>query len=151
MYKQELDSLPADATQATINGLRNSYAAMLYRAGDCKQALDIQTDVARESPNNLGYQASYAIALVNCGGSRQEAQRIADALGAVSGPFLLGDHLRQRARVLAALGDQEGAVLALKDAFDQGTPWIGDSLHIDPAFQMLRDYPRFQELLKPKG
>ncbi len=55
-----------------------------------------------------------------------------------------------RARMAALLGNREQAVALLRDAFERGLasrPYI----HIDPDFESLRDYPPFQELLRPKG
>jgi len=126
-------------TGKPTNALRSSYAAMLYRAGDCRQALQIRTDLMKAAPDNLSYQASYAMALVNCGGSRAEAQKIADALAKVDRPFLRGTHHYHRARVLAVLGDREGAVRALEAACGQGYAWDGETMHLELAFRSLRD------------
>lgn len=92
--------------------VRSSYANALLRAGVCQDGLRVRRDLLREVPDNLGARGSYATALVACGGSRSEAQKIAEALARVDRPFLLGQHLYQRARILAALGDGEGAVRA---------------------------------------
>jgi len=59
--------------------------------------------------------------------------------------------LYQRARVLAALGDGDGAVRALQAAFSQGRPWAGTEMHLDTAWNPIRSYPPFQEWMKPKG
>ena len=61
---------------------------------------------------------------------------------------------RRRAWVIggpAALGDREGAVSALQAAFREGRPWLALGLHLQRAFESLRDYPPFIELMKPKG
>jgi len=144
-YKNQIE------TRKPTNALRASYAGALYRAGDCRQALQIRTELAKAVPDSLGYQASYAMALINCGGSRAEAQKIVDMLAKVNRPFLRGVHHYERARVLAVLGDREGAVRALEAAYAQGYAWAGESMHLELAFISLRDYPPFQELMKPKG
>ena len=89
--------------------------------------------------------------LVSCGGSRAEALKIAEGMIKVERPFLNGEHHYQRARVLATLGDREGAMRALQAAFAQGRQWNGVEMHLDVAWDPLRDYPPFIELMNPKG
>jgi len=119
--------------------------------GDCAQATPIYRELAREAPENLGFQGSYGVALALCGGSRAEAQKIADQLAKTERPFLKGTHHYARARVLAALGDREGSMRALETAFSQGLAWTDADLHLNIAFRSLRDYPPFIDLMKPKG
>jgi hypothetical protein len=134
--------------------LRSSYAGALVRAGDCRQALPIRRDLARVKPDDPAYlsrQSDYAVALAACGGSRDEAQKIADALAKIDQPFLRGAHLYQRARILAALGDGEGAVRELQAAFAKGNAWNGGVMHLDTCWDPIRTYPAFVEWVKPKG
>ena len=156
-------------TDKPTDNLRSSYAGALLRAGDCRQALPIRRDLALVKPGDRAYfsrRGDYAVALAACGpstrsgppratprggGSRDEAQRIADALATADRPFLLGEHLYQRARVLAALGDGEGAVRELQAAFAKGNPWNGGAMHLDSCWDPIRSYPPFVEWLKPKG
>jgi hypothetical protein len=86
-----------------------------------------------------------------CGGSRDEAQRIADALAKADRPFQRGSDLCQRARAPAAPGDGEAAVRALQAAFVQGRGWPGAEMHLDSTWDPIRTYPPFQEFMKPKG
>jgi tetratricopeptide (TPR) repeat protein/TolB-like protein len=154
------------------DALRSSYAGALLRAGDCRQALPIRRDLARVKPDDPAYpsrQGDYGVALAACGpstratrpgppratpeggGSRDEARKIADALATVDRPFLRGEHLYQRARVLAALGDGEGAVRELQAAFAKGNAWNGSAMHLDACWDPIRSYPAFVEWVKPKG
>lgn len=55
-----------------------------------------------------------------------------------------------RARIAALLGDREGAVALLRQAFDQGLNGRM-YVHIDSDLDSLRDYPPYQELIRPKG
>jgi TolB-like protein/tetratricopeptide (TPR) repeat protein len=144
-YKSRLDA--GKPTPA----LDSSYANALMRAGDCSRALPIRRDLMRQAPDNLAYKGSYATMLVSCGGSRAEAQRIADALSKVQRPFLRGEHLYQRARILAALGDGDGAMRALEAAFAQGRGWDGTEMHLDSCWDPIRSFPAFVEWVKPKG
>jgi hypothetical protein len=49
------------------------------------------------------------------------------------------------------LGDREGAVRALQEAFAQGYDWNGLEMHLSNDWNLIRDYPPFIELMKPKG
>lgn len=144
-YRRQLDG--GKPTPA----LRSPCAVVLLFAGDCAQAIPLWRDLAREEPENLGFRGSYGVALALCGGSRAEAQRIADQLAKTERPFLKGAHHNARARVLVALGDREGSMRALETAFSQGLEWDGTEMHLNIAFRALRDYPPFVELMKPKG
>jgi TolB-like protein len=162
-YKRRLD------TEKPTPGLRDSYASALLMSGDCRQALPFRRDLTRQVPDNLAYQGSYATALVSCGpstraarsgppratprggGSREEALKIADALAKIERPYLRGANLHQRARILAALGDGEGAVRELQAAFAKGNRWNGSSMHLDVCWDPIRTYQPFVEWIKPKG
>ena len=62
---------------------------------------------------------------------------------------LEGGSIRDRARVRAALGDAEGALEVLEEAYRQGAPWIL-TLSL-PDFDALRSDPRFTSLLESVG
>jgi len=56
----------------------------------------------------------------------------------------------QMGYMLAVQGRAEEAVASLSSAMNQGyffSPWW----HRDPAFDLIRDHPAFQELIRPKG
>jgi len=144
-YKNQLES------GKPTTALRESYAASLLEAGACTDAVRISKDTLREAPDSPGAQGSYAVALATCGGPRAEAQKIAAALARMERPFLRGVNHYQRARVLAVLGDREGAMRALEAAYAQGFVWFGTTIHLESAFASLRDFPPFVELMKPKG
>lgn len=60
------------------------------------------------------------------------------------------------ARVYAALGDREAALIALEKACDERSEWLVSievfgGLRMDPAWRDLKDEPRFQQLLKRTG
>jgi hypothetical protein len=124
---------------------------MLLRAGDCQQAIRIRRELAQQASGNLAYKGNLATALVACGFSRDEARAIADALAKVDRPFLRGEHLYERARILAALGDDQDAIRALQAAHAQGTRWPAVELHLDQCWDPIRRSPAFVEMLKPKG
>jgi len=83
-------------------------------------------------------------------GNREQALRVDRTMAGVKRPYLFGRHTVWRARIQALLGEQEAAVALLREAFAQGYPHA-HALHIDLAFESLRDYAPFRELLRPKG
>jgi hypothetical protein len=83
-------------------------------------------------------------------GDRREAEQISARLARMDRPYMLGANTLWRARIAALLGDADGAVDLLRDAFAQGrTDWI--ALHTDPDLTSLRGHQRFRELLRAKG
>ena len=73
-----------------------------------------------------------------------------DRLAAIAEPYVFGGPTLWRALIAASLGERERAVNLLRDAFGRGADY-GIWLHRDPDLASLRDYPPFQELLRPKG
>jgi serine/threonine-protein kinase len=59
----------------------------------------------------------------------------------------LGSSQTRRASLLAELGEKEKAIIFLNEAAARGDSWLF-SIKYDPAFDSLRDDPRFQALLK---
>ena len=82
-------------------------------------------------------------------GNRDQALRVAQTLERVTRPYLFGRPTVWRARIEALLGEREVAVALLREAFAKGYPHA-HALHTDLAFESLRDYAPFQELLRPK-
>jgi tetratricopeptide (TPR) repeat protein/TolB-like protein len=80
-------------------------------------------------------------------GDRAEADRM-DAW--LAGRTKDGNASYARARLAALRGDRARAVALLRQAFERG---LGGRmyLHLDPDFESLRDYPPYQELVRPKG
>jgi hypothetical protein len=63
----------------------------------------------------------------------------------------MGWNTAWQSSIAAALGDGESAVALLSQAFREGfphqAPWVRPWL----AWGSIRDYPPFQELMRPKG
>jgi len=129
---------------------RDQYANALIHAGDCR-GLAVRRELLRDAPDGLFEQSNYATALVVCGGSRDEARRVADTLSRLDRPYLRGLHLYCSARILAALGDGEAAVRALEASHARGWGFDMPELHLNHAWTPIRTYPPFQEWLKPRG
>ena len=82
-------------------------------------------------------------------GNREPALRVDRTLADLKRPYSFGRHTVWRARIQALLGERDVAVGLLREAIAQGYPHA-HALHTDLAFDSLRNYPPFVELLKPK-
>ncbi|MCC6317087.1 MAG: protein kinase [Gemmatimonadaceae bacterium] len=80
-------------------------------------------------------------------GDRAGAMAVADSLGALTRPWLFGNHTFWRAAIMAELGDREAAMTGLAEAYKQGVPkslW-----HASYPLRALRGYPPFEVALRP--
>jgi hypothetical protein len=84
-------------------------------------------------------------------GDRERALGVGDQLASLDVPYLRGRNTCERAKITAILGDDDGAVSLLRHAIGEGRDYDGHWLHRDIDFESLRDYPPFQELMRPKG
>ena len=137
-----------DGVGATVAS-RVSHVMALLTAGNCEEGLALVRNLARAAPDDLGLRAHHGVGLALCG-QREEAARIADGLAREDRPFLHGLHLYQRARVLAALGDREGAVRSLQESFRRGYGWDIPNMHVDPCWDPIRDYAPFKNWMQPR-
>ncbi len=120
-----------------------------YLAEQWQEAKQIFQKLAGESPQKIeyqGYLGSLAVRL----GDRAGAERIAESLGALAERYRFGQHTYCRARIASLLGEKDKAVDLLRAAFSHGCRF-SISVHRDPDFEPLRDYPSYRELLRPKG
>jgi hypothetical protein len=65
-------------------------------------------------------------------------------------PYLWGANTYWRGVIAAALGELEESVILFRQAFSEGQRfwwWMVSMVEAEP----LRDYPPFQELMRPKG
>ena len=81
-------------------------------------------------------------------GDRRGAERVLTRI--LSVPAKNGRRLYARARIYARLGDRDRAMALLREAFAQGMDY-GMHLHTECAFEPLRGYPPYEELIRPKG
>jgi hypothetical protein len=65
-------------------------------------------------------------------------------------PYFFGGTSVWQAKIAAALGNKDQAMVFLRRAFSEGT-FIDDWIHRTPAFRSLLDHPPFQALLQPIG
>ena len=141
-------SRPQDTESA-----RAGLADVLYDAERWDDAWRVYRDLAEQHPENTAYLGALG-RLAARHDDRKAALSISERLRAVPhlavifNPWIA---TRERARIAALLGDRDEAVTLLQQAIE-GSQWgFAISERADIDFESLRDYPPFQELLKPKG
>jgi len=127
--------------------LRLPYAVTLYHARQWKESQTVFEELLIDDPDNMTFRGYLGI-LEARQGNTQEAMRHSRWLGQLDGTYRFGFHTRWRARIAAVLGEYENAMSLLRDAFAHGLAY-GVWIHSDPAFEGMRDFGPFQELLEP--
>jgi len=130
---------------------RAGLAWALYQAERWDDAQTLFEGLSQEDPEDTGYLAALGL-LAARRSDRAEAERISEELRSSSNRMEREVHTKSRARIAAVLGEQEKAMALLRDWFDMDPNWDGYMLtHSDIDFESLRDYPPFQEFMRPKG
>jgi class 3 adenylate cyclase/tetratricopeptide (TPR) repeat protein len=127
---------------------RHALADALYISGEWQQAQPLFEQLATEKPqeiDNFGFLGTLAARR----GDREKAMFVSDSLKRIDRPYLFGQHTYWRARIASLLGERKEAVELLQESFAQGRKF-GTYLHCVIDFEPLKDYPPYQELLKPK-
>src|SRR6058998_2469333 len=129
-------------TAGRLDDARREFERLAARRGpgrsDSLAAVAIMGD-GWDQMDYLGYLGAIAARQ----GNREQALRVDRTLAGVKRPYIFGRHAVWRARIQALLGEREGAVALLRDAFAQGYPHA-HALHVDLAFDALRDYAPFR-------
>ncbi len=139
-------------TEQAQEAMRFERAETYYAAGYADSARSIAADLARAHPKNEQYAGLVGV-LAAQRGDRSEAARLDRLLVTLERPLGRGQALYWRACIAALLGERDTAVDLLARALDAGYVYQVRFLdaHVEPSFVALRGYPRFQELLRPKG
>jgi tetratricopeptide (TPR) repeat protein len=138
-------------TPDTSRVAEHQYAvgSTLYSAERWREAHELFVELAERSPHDIRIQGYLGVLQARLG-NREAALQIGDELAALQLPFGRGENTLWRSRIAAVLGDRQQAVELLRSAINQGT-YYGIWLHRDSDLEHLRDYPPFQEFLRPKG
>lgn len=137
------------SAEVTTESHRGALGSALYNAERWEEAGTLLEKLAEDFPDNFFYRGALGLIAARRG-DRAAADSISAWLAELDRPYGAGVRTFLRAGIAAVLGEQERAVALLQDAFAQG-------LSYDPQiqrfidFESLRDYPPFQELLRPKG
>ncbi|MFC1628970.1 protein kinase, partial [Gemmatimonadota bacterium] len=130
--------------------LRSSIAATHYYADNREEARGLYLQLHEENPLSRVYiQALGCLAARD--GNVDEAHRYIDELATIERPARSqGSIFYSQARIAASLGESELALSLLRRAFEGGVAF-GPPLHYEMDFDRIRDYPPFQEWIRPKG
>jgi tetratricopeptide (TPR) repeat protein len=124
-------------------------ADALYDAERWDEAYALYRELAAKDPERWYYKACLGLLAVRLG-DIEEARRMDNELKNLKKKYLFGRHTYNRACIHALLGEHAEAVRLIQEALKQGFRSI-QYMHCDMDLEPLRDYPPFQELLKPKG
>lgn len=150
------------ASELSSSMVRALMAHVAYSSERWDEAQEQFLALAQEFPSDVNYQG-YLGVLAARRADRQHAVRISGWLENLERRFLFGINTLWRARIAALLGEPQQAVTLLRAALEQGLPVFGSMpflwmsrtdlhwAHRDIDFESLRDYPPFQELMRPKG
>jgi tetratricopeptide (TPR) repeat protein/TolB-like protein len=132
--------------------LRFESALTHYAAGHADSARTIVAALSRAHPRDERYAGLLGV-LAAQRGDRADAARFDRLLVTLARPFGRGQATYWRACIAALSGERDTAVDLLRQALDAGYTYQVRFLdaHVEPSFATLRDYPRFNELLRPKG
>jgi tetratricopeptide (TPR) repeat protein len=139
--------------------VRARLAGALYNAERWDDARRLFEELAEEHPDNTGYiwglgfnpYLGYLGLLAARRGDRAEAERISEELRS-SGDLMNKYNTWLRARIAAVLGEREEAMNLVRQNIDLvPSPDVYLVLHRNFDFESLRDYPPFQEFMRPKG
>ena len=134
--------------ESASESLRYNIAQALYLGERWQEAQNIFEALALEKPENIDYKGYLGCLAVRLG-DKEKALKISEELKMINKPYLFGNHTYYRACIASLLGEREQAIALLREAFAQGLSY-GVSLHRDINLKQLRNYPPFQELLRPK-
>jgi len=128
---------------------RYNLARTLYLAELWQESQALFKELSKQEPDNINFKG-YLGTLAARMGDEKGAHRISEELKNFDRPYLFGSHTYWRACIASLLGEKQKALKLLKEAFKQGRGY-GVYLHNNMDLEPLRDYPPFEELIKPKG
>ncbi len=120
-----------------------------YLAGRLDAARDVFSELRAVAPGNpvpIRYLGTIAART----GDRETAFARSRELADLENEYLFGRNTLGRAAIAARLGDREEALALLRRATSEGVRF-GTDLHADPDLSVLRDYPPYQEFMRPQG
>ncbi|HET6342650.1 MAG TPA: protein kinase [Gemmatimonadota bacterium] len=132
-------------------------ARALYHAGRGEEARAAFEESAATEPQDVRVRGALG-ALAARRGDRRRAERIDAWLASLWKASSPSEHRAsltyERARIASLLGQRERAVELLRQAIEEGYPFIPHDRSVsyeDPDLDPLRGDPEFQRLIRPKG
>ena len=147
-----LSTLPTDTTSRRIGADIARLADMLLLHGRFDEAR-VVLERAVEERGGSRFRREYIGTLgviAGMQGDRQRALEIYQDLGAQAWEGATSQPLWQ-ARIAASLGEIDKATALLREAVGKGLPVGAIHFQSPLLWRALRDHPRFQELIRPKG
>jgi tetratricopeptide (TPR) repeat protein len=120
----------------------------LYALGRYDETVRQLVSLRRRNPDDIEYLGITGL-LYAMTGKGNSATVVADSIAQSRRPFQFGIGALYRARIAARMGDRDGAVARLREAFAEGLPYSIE-LHRDIDFKSLRHYQPFEQLVKGK-
>jgi DNA-binding SARP family transcriptional activator len=120
-----------------------------YLAGRLDSARGVFSEIRSAAPGNplpLRYLGTIAAR----DGDRETALARSRELADLDGDYLFGQQTLGRAAIAARLGEKQEALALLRRSVSEGV-MFGARLHADPDLMVLRDYPPYQEFMRPEG
>jgi serine/threonine protein kinase/tetratricopeptide (TPR) repeat protein len=142
-----LESRPSEEKIQTKD-FRSMMAGAYYMDERWEDARTLFEGLLKDNPENPRYIAACGLVAARRG-DKEEALRMSKQLEDMKKPYRFGKDACNRACIASVLGEKDVAVRLLQEAISQG--YYFDSLYIDIDLELLRDYPPFKELMKPKG
>jgi tetratricopeptide (TPR) repeat protein len=136
-----------DADELSVRGRK---AIALYCAEEWEGAATLLEQLALELPDNATIRGTLA-AVAARQGNQEEALRILGELPDGGEPWAAAAKTFWQARIAALLDERERSVELLKAAIAEGALAVPAQAHYHMDFELLRDYPPFQEFVRPKG
>ena len=139
-----------DGGEAVRGGAHDSWHTLaLLGAGRLEEAMEICERRLAQNPESLWYHGMTGFLAARMG-DRERLTREKAYMESLAPDHYPGWLPFQMAYFQASEGRAEAAVASLRSAMNQGyafNVWW----HRDPAFDLVRDHPSFQELIRPKG
>ncbi len=137
--------------EAAARDHRVRYGRVLFCAGRLDEAQDVLDAVVAEFPDDVNGRGLRAFIAASRGDT---AQALSD-IEWLSAEGRLEDSLWEtewwRGVIFGALGDREQAVTLIGEAMSKASFYFHADRLLHMEYQPLRDYPAFQELMRPKG
>ncbi len=129
-------------------GLQILRMVSLYLAGRMEESQAAALAILKRNPNQLDTLCHLGIVDADLG-KASEARAVITQLARLPRKDQLGRLSLLQARILSRLGDKEQALTLLREAAAEGQP-LGNSRHLDVAFEKLKGYAPFDEFIRPK-
>jgi len=142
---------------------RSNYADALYAAERWRDSWNVRQDICHASLDSAHVAGGSQVTDVDCLGwagllaarlhQPDAARKFSRQLSTPHYRFraLEGHALRWRAQIAAVLGDREEATNLLRRAIEEAGAGDRGDWHRDPDLRLLRGYPPYEELMRPKG